>query len=432
MVNTMKSQQSIDVTLSKLEEKAGQFARQFVDISKQSLNSHHDPNLDIENLSNFDTIYTCDPDICVEINFAMPLVSISFAGIKPYPDTPEVHMTAEDTKDFDDTCAVCFVMNKCISSDDIICSVDTVDLQVVRNSEPLPTNVQPPLMEEKSLLNQEALDSMTPADKSHFVHHINTEDENVLELLGDFNFSNLVECTEDEINEFLECTNPCDACLDTEVVDVLILVESTEKDCALADGFDIVLEVIQEEEEHMLPILQVGTASGEEDDVILPSLKLQRVQPPLFKVKHISLIPSSPLATPSIIIGTFESNLYQPPPPPNLHFIPSPTPTRPSTLARLYSLKPPPLDNPQTVNHIRSSMMNKFLSSIYTLESTIIHSWKKLYHFTRPPDLPQFHPLFQGFFIIIFLLHSLPRYCMLWLDAPTDSVSTPPWMKSVL
>ena len=103
-----------------------------------------DPNLDIENFSNFDTGYTCDPDICVEINFAMPPVSISFAGIKPYPDNPEVHMTAEDTEDFDDTCATCSVMTKCISSDDIICSADTVDLQVVRIYEPLPTNVQPP------------------------------------------------------------------------------------------------------------------------------------------------------------------------------------------------------------------------------------------------------------------------------------------------
>ena len=72
-------------------------ARQFEDISNKSLNSHHDPNLDIENFSNFDTGYTCDLDICVEINSAMPPVSISFAGIKPYPDTLEVHMTAEDT-----------------------------------------------------------------------------------------------------------------------------------------------------------------------------------------------------------------------------------------------------------------------------------------------------------------------------------------------
>ena len=259
MINTMKSQQSINVTLSKLEEKVGKLARQFEDISKQSLNSHHDSNLDIEKISNFDTGYTCDPDICVGTNSAMPPISISFAGIKPYPDTPEVHMTAEDTKDFNDTCAACAVMNKCISSDDIICSADTGiitpascnelefidatmpivfyadldDLQVVRISEPLPTNVQPPLMEEKSLLNQEALDFMTHADKNHFVHHINTEDENVLELLGDFNFSNLVECTEDEIDEFLESTNPCEECLDTKVVDVVILVESTEKDCAL-------------------------------------------------------------------------------------------------------------------------------------------------------------------------------------------------------
>ena len=138
-------------------------------------------------------------------------------------------MTAEDTEDFDDTCETCVEMNKCISSDDMICTadadittptlsnesecidatipivfyVDPVDLQVVRISEPLPTNVQPPLMEEKSLLNQEALDSMTHADKNHFVHHINTEDENVLEFLGDFNFSNPVECTKDEIDELL-------------------------------------------------------------------------------------------------------------------------------------------------------------------------------------------------------------------------------------
>ena len=97
MVNTMKSQQSIDASLLKLEEKACQLARQFEDISKQSLNSHHDPNLDIENLSNFDTSYTCDPDICVEINSSMLLVSISFARFKSYPDTPKVHMTVEDT-----------------------------------------------------------------------------------------------------------------------------------------------------------------------------------------------------------------------------------------------------------------------------------------------------------------------------------------------
>ena len=247
----------------------------------------------------------------------------------------------------------------------------------------------------------------------------------MLEFLGDFNFSNPIECIDAEIDEFLECTNPCDAGLDTKVVDVAILSESTEKDCALANGSDMVLEVIQEKEEQTLPIFHVDATSGEEDDIILPSLKLQIVQPPLIKVKPISLIPSSPLATPSIIVGRFESTLYQPPSPPNLHFIPSPAPTRPSTLARLSSLRPLPLDNPQIANHIRSSMMNKFLSSIYTLESTIIHSWKKLYHFTRPSDLPQFHPLFQGLFIIIFLLHSLPRYCMLWLDASADSVSTP-------
>ena len=282
-------------------------------------------------------------------------------------------------KNFDDTCATCVEMNKCISSDDIICTtyayittptlsnesecIDAtipivfyavpVDLQVVRISEPLPTNIQPPLMEEKSLLNQETLDFMTHAHKNHFVHHINTEDENVLEFLGDFNFSSPIECTKAEINEFLECTNPCDAGLDIEIVDDVILSESIEKDCSLADGSDIVLEVIKEEEEKMLPIFQVHTTRREKYDIIIPSLKLQRIQPPLFKVKPISLIPSSPLATPSTITGTFESSLYQPPPPPDIHFIPSPTLTRPSTLARLSSLKPPPLDDPQTVNHIR-------------------------------------------------------------------------------
>ena len=80
---------------------------------------------------------------------------------------------------------------------------DPVDLQVVRISKPLPTNVQPPLMEEKSLLNQKELDSITHADKNHFVHHINTKDDNVLEFLGDFNFSNPLKCTDDEIDEFL-------------------------------------------------------------------------------------------------------------------------------------------------------------------------------------------------------------------------------------
>ena len=171
-----------------------------------------------------------------------------------------------------------------------------------------------------------------------------------------------------------------------------------------------------EEEEQMLPIFQVDTASGEEYDIILPSLKLQRVQPPLFKVRPISLIPSSPLATPPIIIGTFESNLYQPPPPPNLYFIPFPTPTRPSTLVRLSSLRPPHLDDPQIVNHIRSSILNKFTSSIYTLDNIIIHPRKKLYHFTRPLDPPHFssinsrltrHSMFVSYFNKV--LHALAR-----------------------
>jgi len=101
----MKSQQNIDASLLELEEKVGQLARQDEDIVKQSLNSHHDHNLHIENLLEFHTGYTCDPDMYVEINFAMPLVSISFARIEPYRDTPEVHMTSQDKEDFDDKCA---------------------------------------------------------------------------------------------------------------------------------------------------------------------------------------------------------------------------------------------------------------------------------------------------------------------------------------
>jgi len=120
-------------------------------------------------------------------------------------------------------------------------------------------------MEEKSLLNHEGLKVVTCED--YLVNHITTEDENVFEFLGDFNFSNPIKCTDVEI----ECTNSCDVGLDREVVDAAILAESTEKDCALADGSDIVLEVIQEEEEQMLPILQVDTASGEKDDIIFPS-----------------------------------------------------------------------------------------------------------------------------------------------------------------
>ena len=184
-------------------------------------------------------------------------------------------------------------------------------------------------------------------------------------------------------------------------------------------GSNRVLDVIQEEEELTLIIFQVDAASGEEDDIILPSLKLQRIQPPLFKVKPISLIPSSPLVTPSIIVGTFESTLYRPPPPPNLHFIPYSTPTRQSTLARLSTLRPSPLNDPQIVNHIRSYVLNKFTSFIYTLDNTMIHQWKKLYHFTHPPDPPHFHILIQGLFIIACLFHSLPRYCMPWQDLPT-------------
>jgi len=106
-------------------------------------------------------------------------------------------------------------------------------------------------MEENSLLNQEALDTMRHADKNNFVHHINIEDEIVLEFLGDFNFSNQTECTMVEKDKFFECFNPCDASFDTEVVDVVIFSEYIEKDCALADDSDMVLDVIQEEEEQM-------------------------------------------------------------------------------------------------------------------------------------------------------------------------------------
>jgi len=128
-------------------------------------------------------------------------------------------------------------------------------------------------MEEKSLLHQEALDTMTHVDKNHFVHFFNHEDEIVLEFLGDFNFFNPIECTEVEIDE---CTNLCDADIGTEVVNVAILLESIEKDCTLIDGVDMVLEVIQEEDEEMLPIFQVDVASGEEDDIILPSLEASK------------------------------------------------------------------------------------------------------------------------------------------------------------
>ena len=103
---------------------------------------------------------------------------------------------------------------------------------------PLTATVQPLLMEEKSLLYHEGLKVMTCED--HVVHHINTKDENVLEFLGDFNFSNPIKCTDDEIDEFLESTNSCDAGLDGEVVDVVILAKSTEQDCALANGSNIV------------------------------------------------------------------------------------------------------------------------------------------------------------------------------------------------
>jgi len=99
---------------------------------------------------------------------------------------------------------------------------------------PLNATVQPLLMEGKSLLNHEGLKIVTCED--HLVHHINTEDENVFEFLGDFNFSYPIKCTDVEI----ECTNSSDAGLDREVVDAVILAESTEEDCALADGSDIV------------------------------------------------------------------------------------------------------------------------------------------------------------------------------------------------
>ena len=89
------------------------------------------------------------------------------------------------------------------------------------------------------MLNHEGLKVVTC--ENQLVHHVSIEDETVLEFLGDFDFSNPIECTEAEIDKLLECTNPCDVGLDTKVVDVVILSESTEKDCALADDSDMVL-----------------------------------------------------------------------------------------------------------------------------------------------------------------------------------------------
>jgi len=192
----MKSQQSRDASLLELEEKVGQLTRKVEDIAKQSFNSHHDLNLDIAKLSEFDTSYTCYPNMCVEIYFSMLLASISFAGINPYPNTPEVHMIAQDKEDFDDTCAACGEMNKCIAFDDMIYTADVgfttptpsnesecidatipivfyadqVDSHVVKISRPLPVDVQPPLMEEKSLLNQETLNIIPPQPINlHFI-----------------------------------------------------------------------------------------------------------------------------------------------------------------------------------------------------------------------------------------------------------------------
>jgi len=110
----------------------------------------------------------------------------------------------------------------------IVSKVNSSDLQKAEPSEleivvPLIATIQPLLIEEKSLLNRETLVTVTHADKNHFVHHINTEDENVLEFLEDFNFSTQMECTEAEIDEFLEGTKSCDVNLHPEVVDVALL-----------------------------------------------------------------------------------------------------------------------------------------------------------------------------------------------------------------
>jgi len=49
------------------------------------LNSHHDPNLDIRELSKFDTSYTYDFDISIKIGSAIPLVSISLSCTNNLP-----------------------------------------------------------------------------------------------------------------------------------------------------------------------------------------------------------------------------------------------------------------------------------------------------------------------------------------------------------
>jgi len=105
------------------------------------LNSLHDPTLYFDLAKNLEFVvdYTCDSDMCIEINSSMPPISILFACINPYPsinslphkvittimnepsntddfvdnvdpihvfdDTLEVHFTAQVYKDFADTCA---------------------------------------------------------------------------------------------------------------------------------------------------------------------------------------------------------------------------------------------------------------------------------------------------------------------------------------
>jgi len=62
MVNTMKSQQSIDASLSKFEEKVGQLATQVEDIAK-SFDDTYATCVEMKNAYRLDMICTADVDI---------------------------------------------------------------------------------------------------------------------------------------------------------------------------------------------------------------------------------------------------------------------------------------------------------------------------------------------------------------------------------
>jgi len=65
---------------------------------------------------------------------------------------------------------------------------------------------------ELELLNQETLDVMKHYIKNHCVYHINIEDENVFAFLEDFSFSNPIDCTNAEIDEFISSNDCCNSC----------------------------------------------------------------------------------------------------------------------------------------------------------------------------------------------------------------------------